>query len=236
MIDLYYWPTPNGHKVSIALEEIGLEYRILPVNIQKGEQFAAEFLVLNPNNRIPTIVDHDGPGGRPFAVFESVAILLYLAEKSNLFWPSDSFARSRVTQWLLFQAASLGPMFGQCGHFLGYAPEIIPYAIQRYQGETLRLYGLLDRELSSRDYITGDDYSLADMATYPWFMPAVRKLHEIDVTPYANIVAWIDRVGARPAVRRGTALMSERMKFGDPDEETRSNFFQQGLSAGHSVE
>jgi GST-like protein len=167
MIDLYYWPTPNGHKITIFLEEAGLEYKIVPVNIRKGEQFAPEFLKFSPNNRMPAIIDHDGPGGKPLALFESGAILLYLAEKTGKFMPSEMRARYNVVQWLMFQMAGVGPMFGQRGHFLRAAPEKIPYAIERYTNESRRLLNVIEKRLAESPYLAGD-YSIADMATYPW--------------------------------------------------------------------
>ncbi len=228
MIDLYYWPTPNGHKVSIALEELALPYETHPVNILKGEQFEPGFLAINPNHRIPAIVDREGPGGAPFTLFESGAILTYLAEKAGRFWPADPRARHLVNQWLMFQMANVGPMFGQCGHFRGYAPEPIPYAIERYSNETLRLYGVMDRRLAEAEYLAGD-YSIADMATWPWVR--VRWFHEIDLDPFPHLQRWYDTIDARPAVRRGVALLADEEKIGDPSEETREVFFgkrQQG--------
>lgn len=225
MIDFYYWPTPNGHKIAIALEELGLAYRTVPVNILRGEQKTPEFIAISPNNRIPAIVDSDGPGGQPHAVFESGAILLYLAEKTGRFWPADAAERSRVIQWLFFQAANVGPMFGQCGHFRGYAPERIDYGIDRYCGETVRLYGLMDRALGERPWLAGEDYSLADMATYPWCAPAIRDLHAIDIADFPNVAAWCSRIEARPAVVRGMQLLGERLKIGNPDEAARKSLF-----------
>lgn len=225
MIDLYYWPTPNGHKVAIMLEETGLEYQLHPVNILKGEQFDPEFLEISPNNRIPAIVDREGPAGAPYPLFESGAILLYLAEKTGVLWPASAEARYDMLQWLFFQNANVGPMFGQCGHFQGYAPEPIPYAIERYHNETRRLYGVMDRRLGRRDFLAGEAYSLADVATYPWCMPIIRELHKIDIEEFPNVAGWADRVAARPAVARGTSLMADAMKIGDPDEETREAFF-----------
>ena len=167
MIALYYWPTPNGHKASIALEEMGLAYETHPVNILRGEQLEADFLAVNPNHRIPAITDPEGPGGEPLTLFESGAILTYLAEKCARFWPTDPRDRHITNQWLMFQMANVGPMFGQCGHFKGYAPEPIPYAIERYTNETLRLYGVMDGHLANTEYLAGE-YSIADMATWPW--------------------------------------------------------------------
>ncbi len=234
MIDLYFWPTPNGQKASIMLEETGLEYRVLPVDILRGEQFRPQFLKLNPNNKIPVIVDRDGPGGRPCTVFESGAILQYLADKSGRWLPKRTRARYEVLQWLAFQVGSVGPMFGQCGHFLGYAPHRIPYAIERYRNETLRLYGVMDRRLARHEYLAGR-YSIADIATWPWV--AVRWLHRIDIDEFPNVRRWYEAIERRPAVRRGMAVLAERTKIGNPDARTREVFFgrtqlAQGRRAG----
>jgi GST-like protein len=222
MIDLYYWPTPNGHKIPIMLEECGLPYQVHPVNMLKGDQFKPEYLKLNPNNKIPTIVDRDGPGGKPYAVFESGAILMYLAEKTAKFWPADMARRYDIIQWTIFQVASLGPLFGQCGHFLRYAPEKIPYAIDRYWNETKRLYRVMDRRLADRDYLAGD-YSIADIATYPWIK--INWFHNIEIDDYPNVKRWRERVGVRPAVIKGCALLEDVMKLGDPDKDAFDNLF-----------
>jgi len=224
MIDLYYWPTPNGHKATIMLEECGLPYRVRAVNILRGEQFRPAFLRVSPNNKIPAIVDRDGPGGRPFAVFESGAILQYLAEKSGQLVPRDARRRFEVIQWLTFQVANVGPMFGQCGHFLGYAPRKIPYAIERYRNETLRLYGVMNRRLAKRAYLA-DEYSIADIATWPWV--DVRWLHRIDLDGFPHVRRWYEAIGARPAVQRGMAVLKDVMKIGKPDAKTRAVFFGQ---------
>jgi len=208
MIDLYYWPTPNGHKVTIFLEEAGLEYRIVPINIRKGEQFAPEFLKISPNNRMPAIVDTDGPGGKPFSLFESGAILLYLAEKTGKLMPSETRARYRVIEWLMFQMANVGPMLGQAGHFRNAAPEKIPYAIERYTNETRRLFNVLDRRLAEVPFVAGD-YSIADIATYPWVVAALKAQPEqLDSRP--NLKRWIDALAARPAVQKGMAVMADQ--------------------------
>lgn len=225
MIDLYYWPTPNGHKATIALEEMGLAYTVKAVNILGGEQHTPDFAALSPNTRIPAIVDHDGPGGAAHTVFESGAILIYLAEKSGRFWPADPAARSDVIQWLFFQCANIGPMFGQCGHFRGYAPERIEYGINRYCGETVKLYGVMDRVLAAREYLAGADYSLADMATYPWCAPKIRALHDIDIDLFPNVKRWASAIESRPAVQRGMAVMGDVMKIGNPDETARAALF-----------
>lgn len=222
MIDLYYWPTPNGHKIPIMLEECGLPYQVHPINMLKGEQFDPAYLKINPNNKIPSIVDQNGPGGKPYAVFESGAILMYLAEKSGQFMPKDMAARYDVIQWLIFQVANVGPMFGQCGHFLKYAPEKFPYAIDRYQSETKRLYRVMDKRLAQTEYLAGD-YSIADMATYPWVK--INWFHEINIDEYPNVKKWADAVGARPAVIKGCATLEDVMKLGNPDKEAFDNLF-----------
>lgn len=222
MIELYFWPTPNGQKVSIMLEETGLEYRVRPVNILRGGQFRQSFLRLSPNNKIPAIVDRQGPGGRPYSLFESGSILQYLADKSGRFLPRRGRSRWDTLQWLHFQVANVGPMFGQCGHFLAYAPRRIRYAIDRYRNETLRLYGVMNRRLGEAEYLAGR-YSIADIATWPWV--DVRWLHRIDLEEFPNLKRWYETIGSRPAVRRGMALLAERAKIGDPDEETREVFF-----------
>lgn len=224
VIDLYYWPTPNGHKIPIMLEECGLAYRVKPVNMLRGEQFRAAFLKINPNNKIPAIVDQDGPGGAPIKLFESGAILQYLAEKSGKFMPRAKRGRYEVLQWLTFQVANVGPMFGQCGHFLGYAPRKIRYAMDRYRNETLRLYGVMDRRLAEVEYLAGA-YSIADMATWPWVR--VRWLHKIDLAEFPNVARWYEAIGQRPAVQRGVALLGPREKIGDPDEKAREALFGQ---------
>lgn len=225
MIDFYFWPTPNGHKISIALEEFELDYVTRPINILTSEQHDPAFIAISPNNRVPAIVDRDGPGGKSHTVFESGAILLYLAQKTGKFWPDDPTERSIVTQWLFFQCANIGPMFGQCGHFRGYAAEQVPYAIKRYSGETKRLYGLIDRELAKKPWIAGDEYSLADMATYPWMDARQQSLHGIDIGGFPHVAAWIEKMEARPAVQRGMALLRRDMKVGNPTEETRKAMF-----------
>ncbi|MDX1481386.1 MAG: glutathione S-transferase N-terminal domain-containing protein [Woeseiaceae bacterium] len=222
MIDFYFWPTPNGKKVAIMLEECGLDYDLKPVNILEGEQFDEAFLAISPNNKIPAIVDRSGPDGEPFALFESGAILEYLAEKSGRFLPTATAARFRTLAWLHFQVGSVGPMFGQCGHFLGYAPEKIPYAIERYQKETNRLYGVMDDRLADREFLA-DEYSIADMAVYPWV--EVRWLHEIDIDAYPNVRRWFEAISKRPAVQRGMALLKDREVIGNPSDRTREVLF-----------
>jgi GST-like protein len=206
MIDVYYWPTPNGHKVTIFLEETGLEYKIVPVNIRKGEQFAPSFLAISPNNRMPAIIDHDGPGKAPLALFESGAILLYLAEKTSKLMPTEMRARYNVVQWLMFQMAGIGPMMGQAGHFRNAAPEKIPYAIERYTNEARRLFGVMDKRLGASEYLAGD-YSIADIATYPWVRIAEREPEQLEPLPHLR--RWLAALGARPAVKRGLAVMAD---------------------------
>jgi GST-like protein len=197
MIDLYFWPTPNGLKLKLFLEETGLAYRERPVNIMKGEQFEPSFLAVSPNNRIPALVDHEpADGGGPLAIFESGAMLLYLAEKTGRFLPREARGRADVLQWLFWQVGGLGPMAGQNGHFSVYAPEKIPYAIERYVKETSRLYGVLDKRLAGRSYIAGD-YSIADMACYPWIVP--HESHGQDLARFPDLKAWFHRIAARPA-------------------------------------
>ncbi len=203
MIDLYYWTTPNGHKITIFLEETGLPYTVKPINMSRGEQFGREFLAISPNNRIPAIVDHDPPDGDgPLALFESGAILLYLAGKTGRFYPADLRGRCECAQWLFWQMAGLGPMAGQNHHFAHYADEKIPYAIDRYIRETGRLYGVLNKRLADREYVAGD-YGIADMACYPWIIP-VRQGLDIDAFPHLK--RWREAIRARPAVRRAYEL------------------------------
>ncbi len=225
MIDLYYWPTPNGHKASIMLEEVGLDYVTKPVNILAGEQFEAAFLALNPNNRVPAVVDHDGPGGTSYALFESGAILLYLAEKTGILWPSERKQRYDMLQWLMFQMGGVGPMFGQNGYFQGYCPEDVPLAKNRYHKETKRLYGVMNKRLADNAYLAGPDYSLADVATYPWTMPKQWALHRIDIDEFPHVKRWNAQVAARPAVQRGVALMAEDQKVGNPTDEAYTQLF-----------
>lgn len=200
MIDLHYWPTPNGHKITMFLEEAGLAYTLHPVNIGAGEQFRREFLAIAPNNRMPAIVDRaPADGGAPVSIFESGAILVYLAEKTGRFLPSDMRGRSNVMQWLFWQMAGLGPMAGQNHHFALYAPEKIPYALDRYVNETNRLYGVLDRQLARHEYIAGD-YSIADMASYPWIVPHKRQGQNLDDFPHLK--RWFESVKERPGTQR----------------------------------
>jgi GSH-dependent disulfide-bond oxidoreductase len=202
-IDLYYWPTPNGWKITIALEEMGLAYRVIPVNITGGDQFKPDFLAIAPNNRIPAIVDHDTPDGKPISVFESGAILQYLGRKTGQFYPKDERSRVEVEQWLMWQMGGLGPMTGQANHFQHYAPETIEYGVRRYTNEAKRLFGVLDKRLADRDYIAGA-YSIADMASIGWINAGKRL--GIDLSDYPNLARWSERMHARPAVAKGLAV------------------------------
>jgi GST-like protein len=205
-IDLYYWPTPNGWKITIMLEECGLPYNLHPVNIGKGDQFKPEFLAISPNNKMPAIVDPDGPGGQPISIFESGAILQYLGRKTGKFYPSDERERIEVDQWLFWQMGGFGPMLGQTHHFRIYAPEKIPYAIDRYTNEANRLYGVLNRRLADREFVAGD-YSIADMAIVGWAKLWERQGQNIEEFPHVR--RWLDTVLARPAVKRGLTVSAE---------------------------
>ena len=206
MIDLYYWTTPNGHKISLFLEEAGLPYRVFPINIGKNEQFQPDFLKIAPNNRIPAIVDHEpADGGEPLSLFESGAILLYLAEKTGKFIPQDLRGRQECLQWVFWQMGGLGPMAGQNHHFNLFAPEKIPYAIKRYVDETARLYGVLDKQLAGRSFICGDQYSIADMISYPWIVPHERQ--QQNLADFPNLQRWFNAIKARPATEKAYALV-----------------------------
>ena len=226
MIDLHYWPTPNGWKVSIMLEECGLPYTLKPVNIGRGEQFNPEFLAISPNNRMPAIVDRDPPGGgAPVAVFESGAILIYLAEKTGRFLPADLRGRHASLQWLMWQMGGLGPMAGQNGHFLLYAPERLPYAIDRYAKEVDRLYGVLDAQLArTGHYVAGGEYTIADMAIFPWIR--THKAQQISIAEFAHVERWYNTLFERPAVKRGLELGKE-LRLPKMDEEARKALFDQ---------
>lgn len=222
MIELWSWPTPNGQKVHIALEELGLPYRAIAVDIGAGEQFRPEFLAITPNHRIPAIVDPDAEGG-PLRLFESGAILIYLAEKTGRLMPAAPGARYVCLQWLMFQMAGIGPMFGQWNHFATYAPEEIPYAIERYGREVRRLYGVLEKRLGEAEYLAGDEFSIADVATFPWVRnPAKRN---IDFAEFPNVARWHDAVAARPAVVRGLDLLADRARQAPMTAEQRANLF-----------
>lgn len=222
MIDLHYWPTPNGHKITIALEEMGLPYTLHKVDIGKGDQFKPEFLAIAPNNRMPAIVDHAPlDGGKPIDIFESGAILQYLAEKTGMFLPGDVRGRFEVMKWVFWQMGGLGPMAGQNGHFNVYAPEKIPYAMERYTKETSRLYGVLNKRLADRDFIAGD-YSIADMASYPWIVPY--ENHKQNLEEFPHLKRWFERIASRPAVVRAYVHQGERKPM--TDEERKVLFGQ----------
>ena len=203
LIDLYTWSTPNGRKVSIMLEELALPYKAHAVDIGKGDQFQPDFVAVSPNSKIPAIVDSDGPGGKPYSLFESGAILLYLADKSGRFLPAEKSGRFEVIQWLMFQMGGVGPMFGQTHHFLRAAPDPVPYAIERYSKETRRLYGVLDKHLAGRQWL-GTEYSVADMATYPWV--ARHEWHKVELADFPNVKRWFDAISERPAVQQGMKI------------------------------
>jgi GST-like protein len=214
MIDVYTWPTPNGHKVHIALEEMGLPYNVHAVDIGEGDQFKPEFLKISPNNRIPAIVDQDGPKGKPLALFESGAILIYLAEKTGKLLPAKGNERYRAITWLMFQMGGVGPMLGQAHHFRTYAPEKIPYAIDRYTNEAKRLYGVLDRRLGEADYLAGAEYGIADIATFPWLRYWERQ--GVVLSDYPNVQRWFGAIDARPAVQRALAILADRVNKQQP--------------------
>lgn len=214
-IDLYTWPTPNGHKIHIMLEEVGLPYNVHAIDIGAGDQFDPDFLKISPNNKMPAIVDPDGPDGEPHSVFESGAILIYLAEKTGKLLPDDPRKRSEALQWLMWQMGGLGPMLGQAHHFLQYAPETIEYASNRYSNEAKRLYGVLDKRLGETRYLAGDEYTIADIAAWPWTRFPERQ--GVDRNDYPNFVRWFDEIAERPAVKRGVEVLADRRKQGfDP--------------------
>ena len=206
MIEVYSWATPNGHKIHIMLEECGLAYRAIPVDIGAGDQFKAEFLTISPNNKIPAIVDPDGPDGKPISLFESGAILLYLAAKTGRFLPQDLRGKYRTMEWLMFQMGSVGPMLGQAHHFRLYAPEKLPYAVDRYSNEARRLYQVIDRRLEKSRFIAGDEYTIADIAIFPWLRSW--KNQGIDIDDHPSLKAWFDGIAARPAVERGVQVLA----------------------------
>ena len=224
MIDLYYWPTPNGHKITLFLEEAGLEYRIVPVDIGAGDQFKPAFLAISPNNRMPAIVDHaPADGGAPIPVFESGAILCYLAEKTGKLLPTAPRERKAVMEWLSWQLGGFGPMLGQNHHFTRYATEKIPYAIDRYQREAARLYGVLDRHLAGRGFIAGDTLSIADLACHPW--AAAHDWHHIDLADEPEVRRWHDAIAARPAVARAYAIEASVKRPAEMTDEMRRHLF-----------
>ncbi|WP_028998123.1 glutathione S-transferase C-terminal domain-containing protein [Azohydromonas australica] len=222
MIEVYSWPTPNGHKVHVMLEECGLAYRAHPVDIGAGDQFSPEFLAISPNNKIPAIVDPDGPDGKPISLFESGAILLYLAGKTGKFLPKDTRGKYEVLQWLMFQMGGVGPMLGQAHHFRIYAPQKIDYAVERYTNEAKRLYGVMDRQIARHRYIAGDEYSIADIAVFPWLRSW--KNQGIDWNDYPNLKGWFDEITARPAVQRGVEVLADQRKP-QMDDKARETLF-----------
>ena len=231
MLDVYYWTTPNGHKITLFLEETGLPHRILPINIGKGDQFTPEFLAVSPNNRIPAIVDHaPADGGAPVSIFESGAILLYLAEKTGAFMPADLRGRVEVLQWLFWQVGGLGPMAGQNHHFTQYAPERIAYAMERYVNETARLYAVLDKRLRDRAFVAGEDYTIADMACYPWTVSHEKQ--QQDLNDFPNLKRWYETIAARPATQRAYALVEKINPDRDKplDDTARKAMFGQDAS------
>ena len=222
MLDLYVWPTPNAYKISIMLEEIGRPYRVIPVDIQRGDQFKPDFLKISPNNKMPALVDHDAPGGKPLALFESGAILIYLAETSGRFMPKDLRGRYDVIQWLMFQMGGIGPMLGQAHHFRQYAPEKLDYAVNRYTNEAKRLYGVVDRRLGEADFLAGG-YSIADMAVFPWIRPYERQGQKLEDFP--NLKRWFNAIDARPAVKKGLELLAEKRRTGPMDDKAKEVLF-----------
>jgi GST-like protein len=225
MIDLYFWTTPNGYKVTIALAEMGLPYRVVPVDITANQQFAEDFLAISPNNKIPAIVDHDTADGAPLSIFESGAILYYLAQKTGRFMPGDVRDRMDVMQWLMFQMGGVGPMLGQAHHFRRYAPEQIPYAVERYTREAARIYGVLDRRLAKTEFLAGD-YSIADMATFPWLRPFRWQGQDLDDFP--NVKRWFETIKARPAVQEGLAVMADTKSWrAEPGSDAWKSMFGQ---------
>jgi GSH-dependent disulfide-bond oxidoreductase len=230
MIDLYYWPTPNGHKITMFLEETALSYEILPINIGKGEQFRPEFLAISPNNRMPAIVDRSpADGGTPISVFESGAILIYLAEKSGRLLPKDTRGRVAALEWLTWQVGGLGPMAGQNHHFSQYAPEKLPYAIDRYVKETNRLYGVLERRLEKQPYLAGENYSIADIAAYPWIVPWERQQQKLSDTPHLQ--RWFENIAARPATVRAYERGKDFASTAPTSDEARKVLFGQSAAS-----
>ncbi len=223
MIDLYTWPTPNGHKIHIMLEETGLAYNVIPVDIGAGDQFDPEFLKISPNNKMPAMVDPEGPGGKPISLSESGAMLIYLADKTGQFLPEEPHARYATLQWLMFQMGHIGPMLGQVHHFRNYAPEKLDYAIERYENEANRLYGVLDKRLGEVPYVVGEAYTIADMAIFPW----VRRPENqgVEASEYPNYLRWREAIAARPAVRRGVEVLADRRREGPMSEKAREVMF-----------
>lgn len=217
MIDVYTWATPNGHKVHIMLEECGLEYKVHPINIGAGDQFGEAFLKISPNNKIPAIVDPDGPDGEPISLFESGAILLYLAGKTGKFLPEDVRGKYEALQWVMFQMGGVGPMLGQAHHFRIYAPEKIEYAINRYTNEAKRLYGVIDKQLGRNEWLAGDEYTIADIATFPWLRSWQNQ--GVDLDDYPNLKRWFETIATRPAVQRGVEVLARERKPIEDDKE-----------------
>jgi len=230
MIDLYTWPTPNGHKIHIMLEETGLPYRVIPIDIGAGDQFKPEFLKISPNNKMPAMVDSDGPGGKPMALAESGAMLFYLASKTGKFLPEDIRKRWQVMQWVMFQMGHIGPMLGQAHHFLQYAPEKIEYAMNRYRNEANRLYGVVERRLAESKFVACDEYTIADMSIMPWMRFPERQGVEID--EYPNVKRWRDGIAARPAVQRAVQVLADRRRP-QMTPEQRENLFGAAQYAKH---
>jgi GST-like protein len=223
MIDIYSWPTPNGHKVHIMLEETGLPYRVHGINIRAGDQFKPEFLEISPNNRIPAIVDHDGPDGKPISLFESGAILIYLAGKTGKFLPLDLHQRYAALQWLMWQMGGVGPMFGQANHFRAYSVEKIAYAVDRYTNEANRLTSVMDKRLAAARYLAGDEYSVADIAVFPWMRNADKR--GINMPDYPHVERWFNAINARPAVKRALEVLAEVNSTAPHDEKSRDILF-----------
>jgi GSH-dependent disulfide-bond oxidoreductase len=232
MIEVWTWPTPNGHKVHIALEELGLPYKIIPVNIGKGDQFKPEFLAITPNHRIPAIVDPDGPDGKPLTIFESAAILIYLSEKAGgKLIPSSGSERYICLQWMMFQMGGIGPMFGQYNHFANYASQKIPYAVDRYNNEVKRLHRVLDKRLSESAYLAGPDYTMADIISFPWIRNPERR--NINLSDYPAVKRWHDTIAARPPVQRGMKLLAEKQRRNPVTDEEREIMFGKIQFAAH---
>ena len=231
-IDLYYWPTPNGWKITIFLEEVDLPYNVVPVDIAAGDQYEPEFLKISPNNKMPAIIDPEGPDGAPITLFESGAILIYLADKTERFFPQTPRERYVVLQWLMFQMGHVGPMLGQAHHFRQYAPEKIPYAVERYTNEAARLYRVIDRRLAETTFIAGDEYTIADMAIFPWLRSHENQGQTLD--DYPSLKRWYEGMEARPAIRRALDVGKElRRSLTDIDQETRKMLFGGGGTQPH---
>jgi len=230
MIDLYTWPTPNGHKIHIMLEEAGLPYKVIPVDIGAGDQFKPEFLKISPNNKMPAMVDSDGPGGKPMALAESGAILFYLATKTGRFLPADERKRWQVMQWVMFQMGHIGPMLGQAHHFLRYAPEKIEYAMNRYRNEANRLYRVLERRLAESPYVACEEYTIADMSIMPWLRFPERQ--DVKIDDYPSVKRWRDGIAARPAVQRALQVLADRRRD-QMTPEQRENLFGAKQYARH---